>query len=87
MSFVRRVVKAYTKTEAVDTSCGYACSDHMSVSRAEYPSAFVFESVLNHINTYIHTKNDTLAHVPYTHMVEHAKLIVGFVTELAFAEL
>jgi leucyl aminopeptidase len=86
-SFVKRVIKAYTKTDSADTESGYACSDHASATRAGYPSAYVFESEYEYQNPYYHTEYDTLAHVNYTHMVKHAKLVIGFVMELAFVEL
>jgi len=43
-SFVRHITKEYTKTDAADTECGYACSDHASATKAGYPSAYVLES-------------------------------------------
>ncbi|CAO2658828.1 Nn.00g065510.m01.CDS01 [Neocucurbitaria sp. VM-36] len=87
--FVRRIIGAYTKTEASDTECGYACSDHTSATRAGYPSAFVFEGEMHgpNDNPYVHTANDTIEKVDFEHTIEHAKLVLGFVVELAFASL
>ncbi|KAF1850018.1 Zn-dependent exopeptidase [Cucurbitaria berberidis CBS 394.84] len=88
-NFTRRVIKAYTKTEVADTECGYACSDHTSATRAGYPSAFVFEGEMHgpNDNPYVHTANDTIETIDFEHTVEHAKVVVGFVVELAFADL
>ena len=47
----------------------------------------IFESEMEYENPYIHTAQDTINRVDFTHMVEHAKLVVGFVVELAFASL
>ncbi|KAF2833846.1 Zn-dependent exopeptidase [Ophiobolus disseminans] len=88
-NFTRRIIKTYTDTEAGDTQCGYACSDHASATRAGYPSAFVFEGEMHGVNDnpYVHSADDTIEKVDFEHMVEHAKLVVGFVVELAFAKL
>lgn len=87
--FVRRIITAYTSTEAGDTKCGYACSDHASATKAGYPSAFVFEGEMKTVNDnpYVHTAEDRIETVDFEHMLEHAKLVVGFVVELAFAAL
>jgi leucyl aminopeptidase len=88
-NFTRKIIEAYTDTEAGDSECGYACSDHASATRAGYPSAFIFEGEMHTVNdnSYIHTAQDTFDKVNFTHMVEHARLVVGFVAELAFAAL
>lgn len=87
--FARRIIRAYTKTEAADTECGYACSDHASATRAGYPSAFVFEGEMHgpNDNPYVHSANDTIEKIDFEHIIEHSKLVVGFVIELAFAAL
>ncbi|KAF1830823.1 Zn-dependent exopeptidase [Decorospora gaudefroyi] len=87
--FMRLIIDAYTHTEVVDTRCGYACSDHGSVTRAGYPSAFVFEGEMRGVNDYpfIHSADDTIENIDFEHVLEHARLVVGFVVELAFAEL
>ena len=36
---------------------------------------------------YIHTDGDTLDRVSYDHMLEHAKLVVGYAYELTLASL
>jgi leucyl aminopeptidase len=86
-SFRRRIVDAYTDTEAKDSKCGYACSDHASATRAGNSRAFVFEGEMQTAYRNIHTVNDTVLKVNLAHMVEHARLVMGFVVELAFAAL
>jgi leucyl aminopeptidase len=88
-NFTRGIKEAYTDIEAIDSICGYACSDHASATRAGYPSAFVFKGEMGTVNDYrsIHTANDTIEILDFAHIVEHARFVVGFVVELAFAAL
>ena len=65
---------------------GYACSDHASASKAGYPSAFVIESDFTSSNKRIHTTQDTIDKLDFNHMLQHAKLTLGTVYELAFAK-
>jgi leucyl aminopeptidase len=85
--FTKRVITAYTSRGYADDKCGYACSDHASATRYGFPSAMIFESEMKYENPYIHTASDTIARVDFAHMIEHAKLVVGFVVELGFAVL
>ncbi|KAF2175239.1 Zn-dependent exopeptidase, partial [Zopfia rhizophila CBS 207.26] len=83
--FIKKVVTAYCAIPFVSTKCGYACSDHASASRAGYPSAFVIEAAMEYTSELIHTAQDTISTVSFDHMIEHAKMTVGFAYELAFA--
>ncbi|KAI2615130.1 Zn-dependent exopeptidase [Hypoxylon sp. NC1633] len=85
--FIRKVITAYTEVGYVDTECGYGCSDHSSATAAGYPSSFVIESDFDLTSPYIHTDGDTLDRVSYDHMLEHAKMVVGYAYELVFAAL
>ncbi|KAF1940821.1 Zn-dependent exopeptidase [Clathrospora elynae] len=87
--FTRRIIGAYTVTDGSDTQCYYSCSDHNSVTRAGYSSAFIFEGEMHDVNDYpyAHSEQDTIEKVDFRHMIEHAKLVVGIVVELAFAVL
>lgn len=71
----------------MESECGYACSDHASVNNAGYPSAFVFEAAPDNTSPYTHTRDDAYDTVSFDHILEHAKLVTGFVYELAFATL
>ncbi|KAF2853195.1 Zn-dependent exopeptidase [Plenodomus tracheiphilus IPT5] len=83
--FIKKVITAYCTIPFVETKCGYACSDHASASKAGYPSAFVIESAMENTSGYIHTAQDTLSTVSFSHMLEHAKMTVGLAYELGFA--
>ncbi|KAJ4361451.1 Leucine aminopeptidase 1 [Ascochyta clinopodiicola] len=84
-TFIKKVITAYCAIPYVETKCGYACSDHASASKAGYPSAFVIESAFENTSQYIHTAQDTLSTVSFSHMLEHAKMTVGLAYELGFA--
>ncbi|KAH7083182.1 hypothetical protein BKA63DRAFT_403780 [Paraphoma chrysanthemicola] len=86
-NFIKKVITAYCAIPYVETKCGYACSDHASASKAGYPSAFVIESAMENTSGFIHTAQDTISTVSFTHMLEHAKMTVGAAYELAFASL
>ncbi|KAF1845110.1 Zn-dependent exopeptidase [Cucurbitaria berberidis CBS 394.84] len=84
-TFIKKVITAYCTIPFVETKCGYACSDHASASKAGYPSAFVIESAMDDTSKFIHTAQDTLSTISFSHMLEHAKLTVGLAYELGFA--
>lgn len=84
--FIKKIITEYCDIPYALTKCGYACSDHASATKAGYPSAFVIESVMSDDNPFIHTKADTIDHLDFDHMLQHAKLTLAAVWELAFAE-
>ncbi|KAI9774554.1 MAG: Leucine aminopeptidase 1 [Geoglossum simile] len=84
--FIKQVVTEYCDIPYVLTKCGYACSDHASASKAGYPSAFVIESDFQYSDDKIHTTEDKLEFLSFDHMLQHAKLTLGLVYELAFAK-
>ncbi|KAL8377371.1 hypothetical protein RB595_008177 [Gaeumannomyces hyphopodioides] len=84
VAFLKLVIDGYTDISYEEGQCGYACSDHASAFRSNFPSAFVFETVFGNHNPYIHTPNDTVEHVSYDHMIQHAKMITGYLYELAW---
>ena len=88
-NFTRLVIEEYTDIDTVDTSCHYGCSDHESATRAGYPSVFIAEGEIGGSNDYpfTHSRADTIENVDFDQVLEHAKLVVGFVIELAFADL
>ncbi|KAG9259152.1 uncharacterized protein F5Z01DRAFT_642458 [Emericellopsis atlantica] len=81
--FIKRVIEEYCNIPWVETKCGYACSDHASASKYGYPSAFAIESAFEDSNPHIHTTDDTIKHLSFQHMVEHARMTLGLVYELA----
>ncbi|KAJ1655899.1 hypothetical protein IWQ61_004428 [Dispira simplex] len=82
-NFLQIVVAAYTKFNVSLFPCGYRCSDHASWNRTGFPSAFPFESDSAKKNPYIHSESDTMERLNFDHMLEFAKLGVGFAMELA----
>ncbi|KAJ9156422.1 hypothetical protein NKR23_g815 [Pleurostoma richardsiae] len=87
--FIKKIITVgkYCSILYVSTKCGYACSDHASASNAGYPSAFVIESASEYTSPYIHGMSDMMDTVDLDHVIEHAKMTVGFSYELAFASL
>lgn len=75
----------YCEIPYVSTKCGYACSDHASASKAGYPSAFVIESDFKYSDDKIHSTQDKVEYLNFDHMLQHARLTLGLVYELAFA--
>lgn len=46
----------------------------------------VAEAPMEMSDPYIHTDGDTMDYISFDHMLEHAKLVVGFTTELALGQ-
>jgi len=85
--YIKTVITEYCDIPYTLTKCGYACSDHASASKAGYPSAFVIESDFKYSDQHIHTSDDLIKYLSFDHMLQHAKLTLGLVYELAFADL
>jgi bacterial leucyl aminopeptidase len=84
--FIKKVIDEYCDIPAIDTKCGYACSDHASASKAGYPSAFVIESDFKYSDDKIHSTNDKIEYLSFDHMLQHAKMTLALAYELAFAD-
>ncbi|QSZ30241.1 hypothetical protein DSL72_004763 [Monilinia vaccinii-corymbosi] len=78
-AFIKKIVTEYCDIPYVETKCGYACSDHASASKAGYPSAFVIESDFKYSDKHIHTSDDSIKYLNFDHMLQHARLTLGFV--------
>jgi len=85
--FIKRAVDEYCDIPYVETKCGYACSDHASASKYGYPSAFVIESDFKYSDSKIHTTEDKIEYLSFDHMLQHAKMTLGYAYELAMADL
>jgi leucyl aminopeptidase len=85
-TFIKEVITAYCDIPYIETKCGYACSDHASASKAGYPSAFVIESDFKYSDNKIHTTEDKIEYLSFSHMLQHARLTLGLAYELAFAK-
>lgn len=86
-NFIKKAVEEYCDIPYVETKCGYACSDHASASKYGYPSAFVIESDFKYSDNNIHTSRDTIELLSFDHMLQHAKMTLGYAYELAMAHL
>ena len=84
--FVESIITEYCDIPYTLTKCGYACSDHASASKYGYPSAFVIESDFEYSDKKIHTSDDVIKYLSFDHMLQHAKMTLGFVYEAAMAE-
>ncbi|KAF9585104.1 Leucine aminopeptidase 1 [Lunasporangiospora selenospora] len=81
-NLIIKYAKQYGDIPVSQTKCGYACSDHASWAKAGYRSAFAIEGEFSDSNPYIHTTSDTVEHINYDHMLQFAKLSLGFAVEL-----
>ncbi|EXJ54960.1 leucyl aminopeptidase [Cladophialophora psammophila CBS 110553] len=84
--FVEGIITAYCDIPYTLTKCGYACSDHASASKYGYPSAFVIESDFEYSDKKIHTSEDLIKYLSFDHMLQHAKMTLGFAYEAAMAK-
>ncbi|KAK4942283.1 Leucine aminopeptidase 1 [Elasticomyces elasticus] len=84
--FIKQLITTYCDIPYTLTKCGYACSDHASASKYGYPSAFVIESDFEYSDKKIHTTDDLIKYLSFDHMLQHAKMTLGFAYEAAFAK-
>jgi len=82
-SFLKLVMTGYVEIGFIDSTCGYACSDHASFTNNGYDAGFTFESAFEHHNPFIHTANDVIAKCDMDHVQQYGRLGVGYVVELA----
>ncbi|KAJ3012847.1 UNVERIFIED_CONTAM: hypothetical protein HDU68_000989 [Siphonaria sp. JEL0065] len=84
-AFVRQVVQVYNNgTKIIDMTCGYACSDYASWTKAGYRSAFTMESFTLDTDPFVHTADDTVDHLTFSHMAKFVRSVVGFAVEMSF---
>jgi len=79
-NFILEIITTYCDIPYTATKCGYACSDHASASKYGYPSAFVIESDFQYSDPKIHTSDDKIEFLSFSHMLQHAKMTLGFVS-------
>lgn len=87
IEYMKLIIAEYTDISWVKTTCGHCGSDHMSAIKAGYPAIYVFESDFALANQHVHTPEDLIKHLDFSHMIDHARMTLGFVYELAFADL
>ncbi|MBC7398053.1 MAG: M20/M25/M40 family metallo-hydrolase [Bdellovibrionales bacterium] len=81
--YSQKLMDTYVKSRWSMDACGYACSDHASWNRAGYPAIMPFEATLNDDNKNIHTKNDIITLLDFTHSLHFTKLALAFAVELS----
>lgn len=83
--FIRLVIGEYAEIDAVDTKCGYACSDHASWTKIGAPSAFAIESRFEDSNHNIHSTSDRIDISPefsFDHMAQFSRMSIALAVEL-----
>ncbi|KAI0020371.1 Zn-dependent exopeptidase [Xylariomycetidae sp. FL0641] len=83
-SFIEKLVPVYSSLPLSTDTCGYACSDHASARSAGYAAAYVCDENIRDASPYIHSAQDTVSTVSFPHVLEHAKLTVGFLVEASY---
>lgn len=86
MQFTKGIIEAYCDIPYLETQCGRICSDHISALMYGYPGVYVLESMVDLSNPFIHSAQDTIEKINFTHMVQHAKLTTSFALELAISD-
>ncbi|KAI4294264.1 Zn-dependent exopeptidase [Schizophyllum commune Tattone D] len=84
--FLKALIDEYAGIPwAMDTPCGYACSDHASWHDAGFPASFPYEAVTGDDDPNVHSADDTvdIEGFSWSHSLEFAKLGVAFLYELA----
>ncbi|KAM0506961.1 hypothetical protein ACHAP9_007158 [Verticillium nonalfalfae] len=84
--FLKRVIREYCSIFWVETGGGFAGSDHAAATKYGYPAAHVSDSAFTR-NPWKGSESDTLDKIRISHLVEHVKLVLGYVFELGFADL
>lgn len=79
--------KYFPEITYTEDYCGYACSDHASWTKNDYPAIMPFEARMKDMNPHIHTTKDTLDKSGHTatHALKFAKLALAFLVETANA--
>ncbi|KAF8857529.1 Zn-dependent exopeptidase [Acephala macrosclerotiorum] len=87
MEYVKIIIEEYTHLPGTETGCGPHCgSDHMSSIEAGYPRAFVIKDAFEHTDNHLHGIDDLIEYLDYDHIIDHARMMLGFLYELAFAK-
>ncbi|KAI0515141.1 Zn-dependent exopeptidase [Xylaria bambusicola] len=84
INFTKKLVPVYSKLPLSTDRCGYGCSDHASAYSAGYPAVYVCDENIRDSSPYIHSAQDTVSTVNFPHVLEHAKLTVGFLVEASY---
>jgi len=81
--FTGLLVDGYSTLTAVDSKCGYACSDHASWTKYGYRSAFPFEGPMQDSDPYIHTQNDVISYLTLDRGFQFSQMALGYIVEMS----
>jgi len=78
-------IAAYSNLKTGNMTCGYACSDHASWTRAGYKASFPFECTpgVSCVQSRGHTENDLVQYLDTIRAIEFIKFSLGFTIELS----
>ncbi|RPD52916.1 Zn-dependent exopeptidase, partial [Lentinus tigrinus ALCF2SS1-7] len=85
-AFLKQLVDAYSTLDwAMDTACGYACSDHASWYKQGYTTGMLYEAITGDDNPNIHGSGDltSVKGFSWSHSLEFAKVALAYVYELS----
>ncbi|KAF8538688.1 bacterial leucyl aminopeptidase [Trichophaea hybrida] len=82
--FIATLVPVYTQLGILFDECGYGCSDHASAYLSGYPAAYVADEIIVDSSPYIHSADDTVDKLNFSHILEHSKLTVGSCVEASY---
>lgn len=82
--FLKTLVEKYLAIPWVESTCGYACSDHASWTKAGYPASIGSEAAFELTNHNIHSARDVMTadEFSFDHALHFSKLVVAFVGEV-----
>ncbi len=84
--FVGELITHYVKVPIDYSRCGYGCSDHASWTAQGIPASLPFETRMEELNPYIHSKNDVIELINPEHIANFTKLGLAFAVELAMKD-
>ncbi|KAJ2990374.1 hypothetical protein NUW58_g2980 [Xylaria curta] len=76
IAFIRKLVPVYTSLPV--------STDRASAYSAGYPAAYVCDENIRDSSPYIHSAQDTVSTVSFPHVLQHARLTVGFLVEASY---
>ncbi|KAJ3358025.1 Leucine aminopeptidase 1 [Entophlyctis luteolus] len=83
--FVRSLIEVYNSgVKIIETECGYGCSDHASWTKAGYRASFTFETAFKSSSPYIHSTNDVVEHITFTHVEKFTRIAIAFAVEMSY---
>lgn len=85
-SYLKKLAaKHLPELSVYNDKCGYACSDHVSWHRNNFPVSFPFEARFSEYNHNIHSHGDTISksNNRANHATKFAKLVLAYIMEMS----